>query len=244
MDKNRLLETTSTSLHVLAMVCMLCDHLWATVIPGNDWLTCIGRIAFPIFAFLIVEGYAHTRNLKRYILRLLLCAILSEIPFDLVAGGTVFYPFHQNVLWNLLLSLGLVHLNEQVKERGITLRALTAGGTILLGYILGIVTMVDYYNAGPLTVLAFYFFRGRTWWCYAGQFLCLAYINLEMMGGLGYELSLFGNQIFLLRQGFALMALIPIWLYRGRQGYHSKPLQLFCYLFYPVHLLVLGLLSV
>jgi len=49
-------------LKILAMVFMLCDHMWATVIHGNDWLTCVGRLAFPIFAFQIAEGYAHTRD--------------------------------------------------------------------------------------------------------------------------------------------------------------------------------------
>ena len=63
-------EVTSMLLHIMAMVFMLCDHLWGTIVPGNDWLTCIGRLAFPVFAFMIVEGYFHTKNLKKYVGRL------------------------------------------------------------------------------------------------------------------------------------------------------------------------------
>ena len=51
------IEITSASLHMMAMFFMLCDHLWGTIVPGNDWLTCIGRISFPIFAFMIVAVY-------------------------------------------------------------------------------------------------------------------------------------------------------------------------------------------
>lgn len=242
MRKSFPLETTSMFLHIAAMCFMLCDHLWATVIPGNNWLTCVGRIAFPIFAFLIVEGYFHTKNFKNYVLRLLIFALLSEIPFDLVAGGTLFYPFHQNVLWSFLLSLGLIHLNERARRTGKwSLRILTAALTVLFGSVAGLITMVDYHHVGVLTVLTFYFFRGRRWWNFLLQLLSLAYINLELLGGLGYELSLFGQSFFLPQQGFALLALIPIWLYRGRQGPHSKPLQFLYYAFYPLHLLILGL---
>lgn len=243
MRKSFRLETTSMFLHIAAMILMLCDHLWATVIPGNNWLTCIGRIAFPIFAFLIVEGYFHTRNFKKYILRLLVFALLSEIPFDLVAGGTPFYPFHQNVLWSFLISLGLIHMNERARHTGKwSLRILTAAVTVLCGSVAGLLTMVDYYHAGILTVLAFYFFRGRRWWHFPLQLISLAYINLELLGGLGYELSLFGQNFFFKQQGFALLALIPIWLHRGQQGPHSKSLQFLYYAFYPAHLLILGLL--
>ena len=67
MENKLKLETTSFSLHIMAMVFMLCDHLWGTIVPGADWLTCIGRLTFPIYAFMIVEGYFHTKNIKKYV---------------------------------------------------------------------------------------------------------------------------------------------------------------------------------
>lgn len=237
------LETSSMSLHIMAMVFMLCDHLWATVVPGNDWLTCIGRLTFPIFAFLTVEGYFHTSNLKKYVQRLLVFAILSEIPFNLVMGSSWFYPIHQNVLWTFLLAIWLIHMNEKAKKKGGVIRRVLVGFvSVFLAYILGIFTFVDYYHAGILMVLVFYFFRGRKWWHYVGQLLCMYYINVEELSGFAYEIELFGETHYFVRQGFALLALIPIWLYRGNEGYKSKALQYVYYGFYPVHLLILALI--
>lgn len=237
------LETTSFSLHIMAMLFMLCDHLWATVIPGNDWMNCIGRLAFPIFSFMIVEGYFLTRNLKKYVLRLLIFAIISEIPFNLMATGTVFYPFHQNVLWSFLISIGLIHLNEKVKEKHIITRLAVTILSVFAGYIAGTITFADYLGGGVLTVLVFYFFRGKKLWCYAGQLVFLYYINFEMLGGVSYKVQLFGQTHFIARQGLAVLALIPIWLYKGNKGYHSKIMQFINYAFYPAHLLILGLIN-
>ena len=245
MKKRLTIETTSASLHIIAMILMLCDHLWGTIVPGNDWLTCIGRISFPIFAFMIVEGYFHTRNLKNYVKRLLIFALISEIPFNLAMGSSIFYPIHQNVLWSFLISIGLIHWNEKAKVTGKNWKQVAIGClTIILGYILGLLTMVDFYHAGILMVLVFYFFRQKKWWSYIGQVVCLWYINTELLGGYGYEIQLFGETHFLQRQAFAMLALIPIWLYRGRQGYHSKLFKYICYGFYPVHLLVLGMIKI
>jgi hypothetical protein len=66
---------------------------------------------------------------------------------------------------------------------------------------------------------------------------------MEMLGGYGYEIELFGTTHFIARQGFALLALVPIWLYKGEQGYYNKKLQYFYYIFYPLHLLILGVLK-
>ena len=236
-------DISAAMLHIIAMTFMLMDHLWATLLPAQDWLTCVGRLAFPIFAFMAVEGYFHTQSFKKYALRLLLFAVLSEIPFDLMYGGMMFYPFHQNVIWTLLLGLTGIHLMEQVKDRQktwvyvVVVVVVTAVWTLL-----GTICMVDYYGAGILTIFTFYLFRGRKWWCFPGQLAALYWINVEMLGGLMYPIEVFGREFELCQQGFALLALLPIWLYRGRLGYHSKTFQRICYGFYPVHMLILALL--
>ena len=236
------MDLSAAALHILAMAFMLMDHLWATLLPAQEWLTCVGRIAFPIFAFMAVEGYFHTHNLKKYLLRMLIFAVISEVPFDLMYGGTWFYPVHQNVTWTLMMGLVGIHLMETVrKKKSIFVYILVSAIVVILGGLLGTLSMVDYYGMGVLTVFIFYFFRGRKWWCLLGQMLALYWVNVELLGGLMYPIRLFGMELELCQQGLALLALLPIWLYRGRQGYHSKPFQYFCYAFYPIHMLVIVL---
>lgn len=240
MDKNSRLNISSAGLHVLAMGFMLCDHLWAMLFPAQEWLTCVGRLAFPIFAFLIAEGFRRTRNLRRYLLRLLFWAIVTEIPFNLMYSGGVIYPYHQNVLWTFLLSLVLIAGIEKCRAsfRPVWAAPMSAGLAVL-GFVLGFAVMIDYYGVGVLTVLTFYFFRERNWKSRLGQFVCLYILNIELMGGLSYTFQLFGLELEIAQQGFALLALIPIWLYQGRQGLHNKAFRYFCYAFYPVHMLLL-----
>lgn len=236
------MDLSAAALHILAMTFMLMDHLWATLLPAQEWLTCVGRIAFPIFAFMAVEGYFHTHNLKKYLLRMLIFAVISEVPFDLMYGGTWFYPVHQNVIWTLMMGLAGIHLMETVRKKKSTfVYILVSAIVVILGGLLGTLSMVDYYGIGVLTVFIFYFFRGRKWWCLLGQMLALYWVNVELLGGLMYPIRLFGMEFELCQQGLALLALLPIWLYRGRQGYHSKPFQYFCYAFYPMHMLVIVL---
>ena len=243
MEKKWKLETTSMSLHLMAMAIMLCDHC-KRLFPDAIWLPCVGRLAFPIFAFLIVEGYHRTKNLGKYAKRLLLFAFLSEIPFDLMVGGTAFYFTHQNVLWTFLVGLGLIHINEKVKIAGkLPLRLLVAAGTVIVGYYAGKFTGVDYAQAGVLTVLMFYYFRERTWRNFLLQLVSLVYLNFVMLGSYPLALSLFGHTFSMPRQGLAVLALIPIWLYRGRQGYRSKLLQYCNYAFYPAHMIVIAVIT-
>lgn len=234
---------SSFILHIIAMFSMLLDHLWGLNLVTHDIFTCIGRIAFPIFSFMIVEGYFKTRNLKKYTLRLFIFALIAEIPFNLMMGSNVFYPLGQNVLWTFLIGIGLITLMEKVKNKNLFIRILTLIGVLLLAVILGTITFCDYYSPGVLMVLTFYFFRGKKWYLLLAQFLCLWYINTEMLGGLEYIVTLFGQEVHILRQSIALLSLIPIWLYNGKQGPYNKYIKYFYYSFYPVHMLLLFILT-
>lgn len=239
MEGKKSFELTSFHLHIIAMAAMLLDHMWITVVPGNGWMTDIGRIAFPIFAFMTVEGFFNTKNLKKYIKRLFVFALISEIPFNLVAGSSVFYPLHQNVLWTFLIGIMLMQINEKAKEKNTAIRLAVGAGTIAIGFVLGLVTFTDYNHAGVLTVLVFYFFCGRSFWHFAAQLVCLWYINTEILSGFYYPVYIFGMNFEVLRQSFAIFALLPIWLYKGKQGFYNKTVKAVYYWFYPVHLFVL-----
>lgn len=235
-------DISSAGLHILAMGFMLLDHLWITVVPGNDWMTCVGRLAFPIFAFLLVEGFFHTRSRKKYALRLLVFALITEIPFNLMVSGRLVYPFHQNVLWTFLMGFGLMAWIDRAKDAAPWRRVFRFIFSFAAGLVVGLLTMVDYYGYGVAMVLIFYLFRGNNWGCRLGQLVGLYWINVEMLGGRVYEFSLLGRLWVVHQQGFALLALIFIWLYRGRKGHKSKAFQYFCYAFYPAHMLLLALL--
>jgi len=316
---------SSFSLHVLAMALMLCDHIWGIVLMNMehvDWMTCVGRIAFPIFAFMSVEGYLHTRNLKKYLLRLFVFGIVTEIPFDLGVEKTWFYPFHQNVLWTFFIGLVAMLCIELVKDKFIS-----AGNAILtskknpnasvfsasaaynkssadgkpkksaaftilttiayllisaficvIAYLFGQFCFVDYAGAGVWLVLMFYFLRKdnllRTILLYIDykvtmkkpdltgivdgnedamdtvalvanrilQVLFTYFVFVGLMRGYYYDITVFGRQIEFQQEAFCLLAFIPIWLYKGRQGYHKKWFQYFCYAFYPGHIFLLWLI--
>ncbi len=204
----------SFTLHVLAMALMLGDHLWATMFPGAEWLTCIGRLAFPLFAFMIAEGYAHTSNIRKYILRMLVFAVLSEVPFDLIYGGTVFYPIHQNVLWTFLIALCTMALTDRIRVRFAEKRFVLCLMTLLTvaaSFAIGAVAMVDYYGPGVLTVLVFHYLRGRKWYHRLLQLGCLAVLHIGLLGGFYYTVTIADHAFEIVQQGFALFALIPIW---------------------------------
>lgn len=212
MNEQHRFDLSATSLKVLAMALMLVDHVGLVLFPHRTWMRVLGRLAFPIFAFQAAQGYIHTRDFRRYCVRLLLFALISELPFDLMVTGRFFSSAHQNVMFTLLL--GLLALRLLDKKRYILLVLV-----ILAADLLG----TDYGALGVVMVLQFYLFRDKP----LGQLLALLLINGVCYGGI---------------QIFATAAVVPISLYHGRKGSGGKALQAATYCFYPVHMLLLALL--
>lgn len=234
MEKRVNKGLSANALRLFAMVGMLLDHLWGTLVSGNLWMTCLGRLVFPIYAFQLAEGFVRTHDRKKYARRLLVFALISEIPFNLMMAGSWIYPFHQNTIFTLLLGFWVLWALEGLAEKRLKL---WKGGLHLLGAaLLSVVGFPDYGWQGVLTVVLFYLFReGR--FAKLGQLVGMILLHVVWMEGQTlpwlFDLPL---------QSFAVLALIPIWLYDGRKGRGGKLMQYGAYLYYPLHLLLLVVL--
>lgn len=233
---------TSNMLRLIAVLLMVSDHIWATYMSFGDWMTYIGRMAFPIFAFQIAEGFVHTKNFKKYALRLLAFALISELPFNLFYSSRWFNPYHQNVMFTLLLGLMAIkvidNLKKNHKPKDIALSALWLL-LIVVGSVLG---FVDYGFNGMLMVVLFYICRDFPF-AWLLQLIGMIVINVILFEGQMIPTEIFGKAVEIPTQAFAVFSLIPIWLYGGRKGVSNKFLQYGFYAFYPVHMIILYLIK-
>nr|MCR5748437.1 conjugal transfer protein TraX [Lachnospiraceae bacterium] len=150
---------SGTALKCIAALSMLLDHVGAVLFPEVIWLRYVGRIAFPIYCFLIVEGFFHTRNLAKYMMRLLIFGLISEVPFDLAFHGTVIYTDYQNVFWTLLLGLFAISFMSLVTIKNSILRLLVQ---ILIAVPFGVgaeLMHTDYRWIGVAMISIMYLFR-------------------------------------------------------------------------------------
>ena len=242
----------ANTLRVIACILMLMDHSWATVIPGSDWLTYAGRMAFPIFAFQIAEGFFHTSDFKKYARRLFIFALISEIPFNLMYASSVIYPFHQNVMFTLLLGLLAIKSLDAIRMACAGHSFKDWNSSTVKFLILGLlkaslcvlaagIGFTDYGITGVLTIILFYLCRGFRM-APLVQLAGMVYINCFAIMGRTIPLTLGSMSFDFPTQGFAVLSLIFIWLYNGKKGRSSKVLQYGFYTFYPVHMLIMAMI--
>ena len=177
----------------------------------------IGRIAFPIYCFLLVQGFEYTHNRLKYAARLLLFAAISELPFDLLFKGQILEFSYQNVFFTLFFGLavmmGLRWIEENLGGRMFT--PLLYLIVIAAGMAAAQLAKTDYAAIGVLCIVVTYLFRKKKIWQIVSG--CIVF---------SWELT-------------APLAYIPIAFYNGKRGWKLK---YFFYLVYPVHLLLLYLL--
>lgn len=215
-------------LKAVACITMLIDHIGAVLMPWNVVLRMIGRIAFPIYCFLLAEGAHYTKNPRNYVLRLGIGVLLSELPFDLALSGGVDWTY-QSVMVTLLL--GVLALLCMKKMENVVLKVLIVIPFAAAAELL----LTDYGAAGVLLVAVFGLTRKKPWWQRLLGVLVVLYITPSAaitLWGIRLPIELLGA-----------LALIPIACYSGRKLTHSKAVQWAFYLFYPVHLTILYLLK-
>lgn len=203
------------TLKMIAIISMLIDHIGYIFFPDLLYFRAIGRIAFPIFCFLIVEGFYHTSSHINYLTRLCIFAVISEIPFDLAFFGSVIDLQHQNVFITLALGLASLFCLEEMNTHRIYVIALIAI------WAAAYIVQCDYGLGGVLLIGAFYLTREM-------PFIRLVLCTLILYSFGRYEL-------------FGLIAMIPVTFYNGKRGANVKMLF---YWFYPLHLLVLHFINV
>ena len=224
---------SGTALKRIACVTMLIDHIGASCIEAgvgtaancpvgllkmDQILRLIGRLAFPIFCFLLVEGFLHTHDVKQYLRRLLLFGAVSEIPFDMAFFRVPVYGGHQNVYWTL--ALGVIAMAAMQRSQDAAGRLTWQGGAAAVACALAAeLAATDYGAIGVALIAALYLTRkSRTQQSILGAGMML------------FELT-------------APLAFVLTWFYNGQRGRCPQWAKWAFYLFYPVHLVVLGVIT-
>ena len=239
---------TSSMLKVIACLLMLIDHVGAALFPEFMFLRMIGRLSFPIFAYLIAMGYSKTSCFSKYLCRLFIFAIVSQIPFSLAFANQVsIYSFSDflrffvgnpdpalNIFFTLALGLLAIHIwnRENFKFN-------KALAIFILGLISEFLHM-DYGIYGVGMILAFYIFRESKTKTFISQVIVYILFNLSEVLFYSYQFQVDSLEIIWFIQALSLFSLIFIFMYNGKKG---KNLKYLFYTFYPAHLFVIGLIK-
>ena len=227
MKKYQILD--GTTLKIIAMISMVFDHTGDVFSPNVMWPRMIGRLAMPIFSFFIAEGFAHTRDKKKYLGRLGLFALISEIPFDLAFDGRLGLG-HQNIMLTFFLAGLALMLFDRIRDgNGSEGERIPVVKTVLGVFAvagiaaLALLLRADYTVFAVIAVFLFYVLRQKHPLLRSG--VGVAFLALTRT--IGYYAA----------TGFSF---IPLSLYNGQKG---KGLKWLFYIFYPGHLLLLAALK-
>ena len=222
MHKIRILS--GNALKLIAAAAMVIDHAALMFFPGNDFLRILGRLAFPIFAFMIAEGSKYTRNKARYFGQLFALAVACQIVYFLVDGS-----LYLSVLFTFSLALLMIFALQACKEKPTAFRILVFVLSVASVWVVNRLVTVDYGFWGCMVPLFATIPHKTSYDSIPVNILCLG-IGLWILG-----VALGGIQLW------ALAALPLLMLYSGQRG--KWKMKYFFYVFYPVHLALLQILA-
>jgi len=210
-------------LKIIACVSMLLDHIGAYLVPWA-WLRMVGRLAFPLYCFLLVQGIAHTSSLRRYGMRLLLFAVISEVPYDLLKYGKLDFG-GQNAIVTLLLGLCMIAAMKRThalwKECAIAVTFAVAAALL----------QVEYGSFGIALIAVMYLMGEGT-----DSLLAVAVV-LAAMGLLTPWTDGFPQQLP------CVFAVLPMAAYSGKRLSANRWGKWAFYLFYPLHMAIIYFLG-
>lgn len=209
-------------LKLIAIISMAIDHYGAIFAPNEIFYRYIGRLAFPIFCFLLIEGFIHTRNIKKYGQRLFVFALLSEIPFDLAFYGRIGFQ-HQNIFFTLFIGLVMMYLLDKSDSKSNKL------SIVSIAMIAAFLLVVDYNIVGIIYILAFYLTKDM--------------VRTKRIPILAIVLTATNLILANMTQQYSVLALPLLFFYNGKLGISNKVTKLLFYIFYPLHLGVFYLIQ-
>lgn len=231
----------SSELHIIAMITMLIDHIGYVFYPSTIWLRCIGRIAFPIYAFLLTEGYHKTSNKYKYVARIFLIGIISEIPYNYMTGNALRYSHMQNVMFELVLGLVILELLNKIKHnKDFWVIKICYGLLILILMSLAKICNLDGGVPGVLLIITFEISR-----CIIHNKI-FELISIILLFGIMFDsrmVWIIPSIIGIKLQTFRVASLPFIWKYNGEKGINSRWFKWITYLFYPIHITFLVIIK-
>ena len=219
---------SSFTLKIIAIIFMLCDHFGDAILKPFSFFNVLGRIAFPIFAFQLTEGYIHTKNLKKYFKRLIIFAIISQIPFMLFSS-TFTSRFSLNIFFTLFIGLFAIYIYYKSHNKFL--------GILVTIFLCALAQLIktDYGAWGVCIIMIFYIFKDKKIW------MCLLYLLSCLLKYLPYLLAYNFHYIYMLLLLGTASSIFFIILYNGKQG---KKVKYLLYAFYPLHMLALYFINV
>ena len=230
MGKNKDIRfLDGTMLKIIAMVSMVFDHAGDMFFPDLLWPRMIGRLAMPLFSFCITEGYIHTRDRKKYLLRMGIFALVSEVPFDLAFEGKIDLS-HQNIMLTFFMSILALMIFDLIRGKRIEstgkysiFRTILGSLAVIVMAVAALLVKADYTIFAVISVFLFYVLKDTKQFVRTG--VGVAFLALTRT--VGYYCTTGLNYI-------------PLLLYNGKKG---KGLKWLFYVFYPGHLLLLYLIK-